>query len=154
MKHHVFAAILVLGSTAAVAMIPPSQQEVAESSSEGLAPQEAEGHGDGVSTRASISLSEDLLTDKSGNQVRAVSYAVTFLSSGRVSLARMHGLKVMDASSSSMFQEDIRGIFPDLMSASPSLEPHAYTVHVNPEPGATWGDVTANDVVISVVRKE
>lgn len=144
-------AMAVMG--AALAFTSPLGQEQAAVSSNSNSPLKLpEEHGDDVTSRVSVKLSNGLLTDENGAQVRIVSYSIDFLGAGRVSLARMHGLVNFKESSSEMLTQTFIGVVPDLMSASPQLAPHSYTVYVYPKVGTTWSQVSEGDVVVNVVR--
>ena len=128
---------------------PAQEVQVAVPVECGFMPIRHVSHEDGVQSDAHVFLSDGLLTEADGVQVRMLSYSVHFLGRERVSLASLHGMLAMPGSSAAGHEADLT-LVPDLMGSDATA--HRYSVSIRPRPGATWSEIDESDVEVDVVR--
>ena len=100
-----------------------------------------------MNSSVTIHLSNGVLTTQKGEEVRILSYAVSFEGPDNGSLAKIHCLNEMASGSGEMAQTSLGGITPEA-----SIAPHHYQVNVSLKPGIVWGEASDNDVIVDVVR--
>lgn len=107
---------------------------------------------DGVRTESHVALSRALIDPDTGDHVRCLSIALTFIGPEGEYLSRLSGLEVLERGSSRILELEQGGIGP--RAAGASAPGHTYSIVIAPPEGATWGETLSDDITVDVVRKD
>ena len=117
-----------------------------------------------LETTCRLQMTPVLYDPTKGQDVRYVSYCVTFESSYAVSsqagssvlIGCITALVDVDPSSVTPIESSLGGLDPGLglPASEPSPSSHSYKVLVHPPAGQPWGTTDAEDVVVDIIRVE